>query len=244
LDRHQVDHFADAVRAEEARHQHVAVGQVHLLVLGLVEAGDLEEASFLLVENRAKNAGRVEVRQAAPVDRTVHTHQRHRVQVANDAVGLDRLIDHFLTRLSPQREARRIPHRGSQQKTSMSLLAFDNHANGSYGYPAQTRLAPPMARRPSIRLTVVATTLCGSPVSSWFPLQASLQTVSLTSVLMSNRTERGSSATKSAQISARRCLDPFHDPRPDGRKRITTKEYPRRNMRQRQTTKTYVRRPR
>ena len=33
------------------------------------------------------------------------------------------------------------------------------------------------------------------------PLQASLQTVSLPSVLTSNRTERGSSATKSAQIS-------------------------------------------
>ena len=33
------------------------------------------------------------------------------------------------------------------------------------------------------------------------PLQASLQTVSLTSVMTSNRTERGSSATKSAQIS-------------------------------------------
>src|SRR6516165_9093800 len=75
----EVDHFADAVRAEEARHQHVAVGQVYLLALGLVEAGDLEEAPFLLVENRAKNAWRVEVRQAAPVDRTVHAHQRDRM---------------------------------------------------------------------------------------------------------------------------------------------------------------------
>ena len=113
-DRHEVDHFADPVSAEEARHQHVAVWHVHLLVLGLVEAGDLEEASFLLVENRAKNAWQVEVWQAAPVDGTVHTHQRDRVHVADHAVGLDRLIGHFLTSLSPQRKARGGPHRGSQ----------------------------------------------------------------------------------------------------------------------------------
>jgi hypothetical protein len=94
LDRHEVDHFADPLGAEEARQQHVAVGQVHLLVLGLVEAGDLEEASFVLVENRGEDAWRVELRQAAPVDRTVHAHQRDRVQVADDAVGLDRLIGH------------------------------------------------------------------------------------------------------------------------------------------------------
>ena len=98
LDRHEVDHFADPLGAEEARQQHVAVGQVHLLVLGVVEAGDLEEASFVLVENRGEDAWRVELRQAAPVDRTVHTHQRDRVQVADDAVGLDRLISHFDTR--------------------------------------------------------------------------------------------------------------------------------------------------
>src|SRR5262249_8922557 len=71
-----------------------------LLVLGLVEAGDLEEASFALIENRGEDAWRVEVRKATPVDRTVHAHQRDRVQVADDAVGLDRLIGHVDTRLS------------------------------------------------------------------------------------------------------------------------------------------------
>src|SRR5208337_5133908 len=69
-------------------------------VLGLVETRDLEEASFVLVENCREDAWRVEVRQAAPVDRTVHAYQRDRMQVADDAVGLDRLIGHFLTGLS------------------------------------------------------------------------------------------------------------------------------------------------
>src|SRR5262249_15935244 len=73
---------------------HVGVGQVYLLMLGLVEAGDLEESSFVFVENRGEDAWRVELRQTAPVDRTVHTHQRDRMEVADDAVGLDRLVGH------------------------------------------------------------------------------------------------------------------------------------------------------
>jgi hypothetical protein len=67
-------------------------------VLGLVEARDLEEASFALIENRGEDAWRVELRKATPIDRTIHAHQRDRVQVADDAVGLDRLISHFDTR--------------------------------------------------------------------------------------------------------------------------------------------------
>jgi hypothetical protein len=74
-----------------------------MLALGLVEARDLEEASFALIENRGEDAWRVELRKATPVDRTVHAHQRDRVQVADDAVGLDRLIGHFDTRLSKSR---------------------------------------------------------------------------------------------------------------------------------------------
>src|SRR5262249_44511910 len=65
-----------------------------------VEACDLEETSFALIENRGEDAWRVELRKATPVDRTVYAHQRDRVQVADDAVGLDRLISHFDNRLS------------------------------------------------------------------------------------------------------------------------------------------------
>src|SRR5262249_31364886 len=74
LNRHEVDDFADTLRAKKARQQHVAVGQVHLLVLSLVKARDFEEASFALIENGGENAWRVELRKATPVDRTVHAH--------------------------------------------------------------------------------------------------------------------------------------------------------------------------
>src|SRR5262249_20308835 len=58
--RHEVDHFADPLRAKKARQQHVAVGKVHLLVLPLVEARNLKEPSIALIENRREDAWRVE----------------------------------------------------------------------------------------------------------------------------------------------------------------------------------------
>ena len=42
LHRHEVHDLADALVAEKARQQNVAVGHVHLLVLRLVQAGDTE----------------------------------------------------------------------------------------------------------------------------------------------------------------------------------------------------------
>src|SRR5262245_55227184 len=127
LDRHEVDHFADPLGAKKARQQHVAVGQVHLLVLGLIEARDLGEASFALIENRGEDAWRVELRKATPVDRTVHAHQRDRVQVADDAVGLDRLIGHFGTRISKS---------GMSCEERHQRAGARHHALGSSG-PAQ-----------------------------------------------------------------------------------------------------------
>src|SRR5262249_39783365 len=65
------------------------------LVLGLVEARDFEEASFAVIENGGEDAWGVELRKATPVDRTVHAHQRDRVQGADDAAGPDWLICPF-----------------------------------------------------------------------------------------------------------------------------------------------------
>src|SRR5262249_14578 len=146
LDRHEVDHFADTLGAKKARQQHVAVGQVHLLVLSLVEARDLEEASFALIENGGKNAWRVELRKATPVDRTIHAHQRDRVQVADDAIGLDRLIDHFDIRLSEMASNAvrgsfsTFRHKISIQKARIGGLVLGEVSSGCW--PCET---PPVA---------------------------------------------------------------------------------------------------
>jgi hypothetical protein len=54
----------------------------------------LESAPFFVIEDRSKDAGRVEVWVAVPVDRTVHAHQRNCAHVADDSVICDRLIRH------------------------------------------------------------------------------------------------------------------------------------------------------
>ena len=69
------------------------------------------------------------------------------------------------------------------------LLARDNH-----------EVIASAASLPNSRKTALTRWSYKGPYK---PLQASLQTVSLTSVMTSNRIERGSSATKSAQILMR-----------------------------------------
>src|SRR5262249_38309895 len=62
---------------------------------------------LLVVEYRREDARRVEVRQAAPVDGPVDPDEGDRVQVADDAVGLDRLVAHGSFPLARLRSPRR-----------------------------------------------------------------------------------------------------------------------------------------
>jgi hypothetical protein len=94
VDRHEVHDLADALVAEKARHQDVAVRHVHLFVLRRVYARDAERAPFPVVEDRREDARRVKVRHAAPVDGPVDADQGNGVQVADDPVRLDRLVAH------------------------------------------------------------------------------------------------------------------------------------------------------
>ena len=54
--------------------------------------GEREGPSAFGIENRREDARRVEVRQAEPVDRPVRPDERHRVEVADDAVLGDRQV--------------------------------------------------------------------------------------------------------------------------------------------------------
>ena len=93
VDRHEVDHLADAVLAEETGDEDVRVRHVELLRRPLALDGrEAEEAAALRVEDRAEHAGRVEAAVAVPVDRAVSADERGRVQVADDAVLRDRQV--------------------------------------------------------------------------------------------------------------------------------------------------------
>ena len=93
LDRHEVLHLADPVGIERARDQDVRVREVQLLrPRAGVGGSDAVVPTAVGVEDRGEDARRVEARAAVPVDRPVRGDERDRVQVADDAVFLDRRI--------------------------------------------------------------------------------------------------------------------------------------------------------
>jgi hypothetical protein len=90
---HEVLHLAHAVGHQEASDEDVGVGQVELFGAPAVAVGrDAEHAASIGVEDRPKNAGRVKVRAAVPVDRPIGAHQGDGVQVADQTVLGDRQV--------------------------------------------------------------------------------------------------------------------------------------------------------
>src|SRR5215813_12366696 len=97
-DRHVVLDLGDAVGVQEAGDQDVGFRPVVLLVAQLAARGrgDPEAPALVGVEDGPEHAGRVEARQAEPIDRPVQADQGGAVHVADDAVVLDRLVAHRL----------------------------------------------------------------------------------------------------------------------------------------------------
>ena len=100
VDRHEVLDLDDSVGRHEARDQDVRVGKVELLghTLGH-DRCDPVVAALARVEDRGEDAGRIEPRQAVPVDRAVRTDERDGVQVADHAVlGDGQVVGHGIVR--------------------------------------------------------------------------------------------------------------------------------------------------
>src|SRR5262249_13739328 len=91
---HEVHHLTHPLDAEKAGQQDTAVWQVHLFVLLVVQGGDLEEATFLVVQDGGKKTGRVKVWQAAPVDRAIDPDQSYSVESANHPIAFYGFVAH------------------------------------------------------------------------------------------------------------------------------------------------------
>ena len=90
LYRHEVGHLSHAVVGQEPGEQYIRVGQIQLLVDGVVELRrDLKAAAAIGVEESGKDRGGVKRRKAEEIDRAVLAHQRDCVKVADDAVVFD-----------------------------------------------------------------------------------------------------------------------------------------------------------
>src|ERR1700682_1830095 len=93
--RHEVLQLGDAVFVQKARYQDVGGRPIKLLVpYAIITGGNLEPASLCIIQDSPENTGRIKVRVAVPVDRTIPAYQRNGVHIADDSVIFDRLIRH------------------------------------------------------------------------------------------------------------------------------------------------------
>ena len=78
---------------QETRDEDRGVRPVELLVPEVVAGrGNPEAPALLIVQDRGKDAWRIEVRQAEPINGAVHPHQGGCAHVPNQAVILNRLV--------------------------------------------------------------------------------------------------------------------------------------------------------
>src|SRR3982750_4849420 len=89
IPRHEINYFADTVRAEKARHQDIRVGQVHLLETAFHRGPNAKETAFLVIQDFGENAGGVEARQATPVDGTFAADERSGTAVTDHSIVIN-----------------------------------------------------------------------------------------------------------------------------------------------------------
>ncbi len=94
LDGHEVDYLADPFITENTRDQDIGIGEIELLARSGSRGGDFEIAPFLIVEQRAEHARRIEMRKTTPIDRAVHADQCDRVEVSDHPVVFNRFVRH------------------------------------------------------------------------------------------------------------------------------------------------------
>src|SRR5215203_2335380 len=91
-DRHEVKGLGQARRREEAGQEHVGIGQVELVAVGVLHRSQREMPALLLVEDGAEDTRGVEGGKAQPVYGAVGTDERRRVEVPDDTMVLYRQI--------------------------------------------------------------------------------------------------------------------------------------------------------
>ena len=92
-DRHVILDFSHTFVVQKTGDEDSGVRPVELLVPKIVSGGGNSKApAFVIVKYGGKDARGVEVRQAQPVNRAIHSHQSRRTHVADNSIILDRLV--------------------------------------------------------------------------------------------------------------------------------------------------------
>jgi hypothetical protein len=93
--RHEVRQFGHTFVCKKSRQQNVRVWQIQLSHPPFSQLRlNLKTATFLIIEQGCKHAGRIEIWVAKKVDGTVYTHEGNRAHIANYPVVLNRFKAH------------------------------------------------------------------------------------------------------------------------------------------------------
>lgn len=85
---HKIDQLDDGLAADKAGYEDVRIGFIKLAIEYFASSGrNSEMTTFFFIENSAKDAGRIESRQAEPIDRAILIYERGSLQVADDSVA-------------------------------------------------------------------------------------------------------------------------------------------------------------
>ena len=91
LDRHEIGDLTDPCMTQKTRDEDIGGRKIHLLQIYacVLEGSNAEEAALCTIENGSKDAGRVKIRDAAPIDRPILPNQCNGIQITNEPVVLD-----------------------------------------------------------------------------------------------------------------------------------------------------------
>ena len=143
--RHEVDHLADAVHAQESRDEDRRARQIQLLGDVVDAVGrDAEVTTSLMIEQRSEDARRVEPRCAEPVDRAVGRDQRSGLQVSDQAMVFYRWIGIHCQ--PPVNSVRRCSAYVSCQRGHLALGVGEAPVSAFRRFPSASPMATLIAR--------------------------------------------------------------------------------------------------
>src|SRR5712692_3655132 len=94
FDGHKVGNLSYSVKREKTCDENIRLREIKLLLsqTWCISRSNTEKTTFLDIEQGTKDGGRVETRQATPVDRAIYTYQRYCVKIADNRIIFNWLI--------------------------------------------------------------------------------------------------------------------------------------------------------
>ena len=94
MHRHEIGYLGGRSFAAKTGYEDIGLGEVNLAMIDRIGGRDEKPAALFVIKEAIEHSGRIEERQAQPVDRAVVAHERGRVHVPDQSVVFDPFICH------------------------------------------------------------------------------------------------------------------------------------------------------